>query len=150
MDRYRYDQAWELCRDGAFERLYDRKSPDATAPGLKKLNPVLLDLRSSKDFDTWHLLDAINMPLQSISADSPSPLANPKLLEEQWLELSKCFDEDTSSSSSSHSLLSSLRQHLVVVVCYKGDTSFVATSILRARNVEAFSLKGGICSLISS
>lgn len=148
MDRYRYDPAWELCRDDAFERLYDGKSADATAPGLKKPNTVLLDLRSSADFDAWHLQDAINMPAQSISADSQSPFANPKLLEEQWLELAKCFDEDTSSSS--HLILSSLRQHLVVVVCYKGDTSFVATSILRARKVGAFSLKGGIRSIVSS
>lgn len=149
MDRYRYDQAWELCRDDAFARLYDGKFTDATALESKKPKSVVLDLRSSTDFVIWHLPDAINTPLKSMSADSPSPFANPKTLEEQWLELTKCFDEETSSSSPSH--LSSLRQHkLVVVVCYKGDTSFVATSILRARNVEAFSLKGGICSVISS
>ena len=32
----------------------------------------------------------------------------------------------------------------VLVVCYGGDTSRVATSILRAKKMEAFSMRGGI------
>ena len=152
VDRYRYDQAWELRHDDALGRLYHEKSADATISGHRLLlgpmkpNHLLLDLRASTDFDTWRLPGAINMPLRSISAHSPSPFADVKLLEEQWLELTSRFGDDNITKSS-YSPLPSLRQHVVVVACYKGDTSFVATSILRAKNVEAYSLKDGMCSL---
>lgn len=151
VDRYRYDQAWELRPDDALGRLYHEKSADATNSGHrlllgpKKPNHLLLDLRTSTDFDIWHLPGAINMPLHSISADSPSPFADPKLLEEQWLELTSRFGDDNTNKSLYPSF-SSLRQQVVVVACYKGDTSFVATSILRAKNVEAYSFKDGMCS----
>jgi len=117
----------------------------AQSGDLMKPNSLLLDLRSSADFEAWHLPDATSLPLHSMSAIKSRPFADPKLLEEQWLELSGYFVENTSSSTPS--MLSSMQGRLVVVACYQGDTSFAATSILRARNVEAFSLKSGIKSM---
>jgi rhodanese-related sulfurtransferase len=39
--------------------------------------------------------------------------------------------------------LSKLRGQHVLVICYHGDTARVATSVLRAKGIEADSLRGG-------
>lgn len=39
--------------------------------------------------------------------------------------------------------LSRLQGHHVLVICYHGDTARVATSVLRAKGIEADSLRGG-------
>lgn len=39
--------------------------------------------------------------------------------------------------------LARLQGHHVLVICYNGDTARVATSVLRAKGIEADSLRGG-------
>ena len=44
-------------------------------------------------------------------------------------------------------LVSDLGSHHVLVVCYDGDTARVATSVLRAKGLEADSVRGGFHAL---
>lgn len=51
------------------------------------------------------------------------------------MELEKIFTDDV--------LVSDLGRHHILVVCYDGDSARVATSVLRAKGVEADSVRGG-------
>jgi len=51
------------------------------------------------------------------------------------VELEKIFNDDR--------LVTDLGSHHVLVVCYDGDTARVATSVLRAKGLEADSVRGG-------
>lgn len=54
------------------------------------------------------------------------------MLEAQWVELEQIFAN-----------VSDLGSHHVLVVCYDGDTARVATSVLRAKGINADSVRGG-------
>lgn len=101
---------------------------------LKPQNRVL-DLRQKDDFHAWHLPGSVNLPLSSVGPHSPSPFSDPGVLEAQWVELEKIFKDDV--------LVSDLGRHHVLVVCYDGDSARVATSVLRAKGLEADSVRGG-------
>ena len=88
----------------------------------------VLDLRQPVDFHAWHLPGSTNHPLDSLGPHTPSPFSDPGVLEAQWLELEQRFHD--------------VAGH-VLVVCYDGDSARVATSVLRARGLEADSVRGG-------
>jgi cysteine synthase A len=77
----------------------------------------------------------MNLPLSSAGPHTASPFSDPELLEAQWVELEKIFTDDA--------LVSDLGRHHVLVVCYDGDSARVATSVLRAKGIEADSVRGG-------
>lgn len=95
----------------------------------------ILDLRTVADFSTWHLPGSVNIPLRSLDSHTPKPFSEPSVLEAQWLELEELFSD--------HNAVSRLHSHHVLAICYNGDTARVATSVLRARGIEADSLRGG-------
>ena len=103
---------------------------------------IIVDLRTKEDFEAWRLPLSTNLPLKTLTSDTNNPFADASTLERQWLELDSLFQGDMDT------LLLEDRQSIVgrqvLVVCYDGDTSRVATSILRAKNIEAFSMRGGI------
>jgi len=103
---------------------------------------MILDLRPVSDFDKWHLPGSINMPLSSAKPDAPSLFFSPKLLEEQWRELESIFS--SKGTPFSDILLVALKDRSVGLVCKDGDTARVATSVLRAKGLEASSISGGI------
>jgi cysteine synthase A len=90
----------------------------------------VIDLRQSTDYDIWHLPGSQNKPLTSLGPHTPSPFSDAGVLEAQWIELEKIFQD-----------VSDLRH--VLVVCYNGDSARVATSVLRAKGLEADSVLGG-------
>lgn len=102
---------------------------------------ILLDLRSKHDFNALHLPGAINHPLQSLKEKFPSPFDNAKVLEEQWIELEAMFG---SLGSNPPSTIVAGPNDDVAIICPYGDTSRVASSVLRAKNVKADSVKGGM------
>jgi cysteine synthase A len=63
------------------------------------------------------------------------------VLEAQWVELERIF--------SNASLVSDLDSHRVLLLCYDGNTARVATSVLRAKGLEAESIRGG-CQVLRS
>lgn len=107
-------------------------SHDASETASNETNPVLLDLRSSADFSASHLPNAVNLPLSSLREDDESPFDDSMLLEAQWLELEELVK------------WKSFKGRRVVLVCYAGDTAKIASSVLRARGVEALSVRGGM------
>ncbi|KAI5854974.1 cysteine synthase B [Tricharina praecox] len=164
VDLYRYDGTWELEPVDAFARLYqpadtsydsgisdsDSSDSDLDTPKYKekalKAQPdvMVLDLRATAEFNKWHLPDSINLPLSSSRSgtDAPSPFDDPKLLEEQWLELDKIFSPEGTPFSAA--LLAGLQRRFVTLVCSDGDTARIASSVLRAKGIEASSIAGGV------
>lgn len=120
-----------------------------------KSNSLLIDLRTAGDFAQWHLPCAINMPLASLSPSTPNPFSHPFTLEQQWRELEALFqrgDDDGASQAATNSsarfAITALRGQLVFLFCYDGDTARVATSVLRAKGIEADSVRGGLRALL--
>lgn len=99
---------------------------------------LLIDLRKPADFSRWSLPHAINVPLETLDENNLRPFSNSKILEKQWSELAAVLEEKKDS------LIAAAQGRDVVLVCYDGDTARIATSILRAKNIEAFSIRGGV------
>ncbi|KAK2774706.1 hypothetical protein FQN53_003513 [Emmonsiellopsis sp. PD_33] len=138
VDLYRYDENWEKAPIDLLHNFYEPveavKAYSWTTITAKRQSYVI-DLRQLVDFETWHLPDAINFSLTSLNSSTPSPFADPKVMEAQWLELEGIFLHISN--------LSSFNARRVLVLCYNGDTARVATSILRAKGVEADCIRGG-------
>lgn len=125
VDTYRYDEAWELKPDSPILHSY-----------MEDLDTVLLDLRDPKSSEEWSPKpqNKLAMPLFTLSPDQASPFYNSRLLELQWRELDQIFAEEIDSR---------LLGNKVVALCHHGDTARIAASVLRARGVACFSVKGG-------
>ncbi|KAL2219222.1 tryptophan synthase beta subunit-like PLP-dependent enzyme [Thermoascus aurantiacus ATCC 26904] len=163
VDSHRYDEAWEIPPEDALSKLYaspkgsdvetyqdyvksaaSESSPngngvlesvDLRGARLKQ-DMVLLDLRTERSYNDWHLPGSTHFPISSLKEDTVSPFSDSSVLRAQWLELENIFkkreaDKDHDSKQ-------------VVLVDYDGDTARVATSILRAKGVEAWSMRGGL------
>lgn len=157
VDLYRYLEEWEISANDALKVLYEtefletqniiprpRNTSPATIPRPNKQNSnqpkvSLIDLRPKAHFTIQHLPHAVNIPLASLTPTSQSPYADSGVLENQWKELENIFNKD---STLTKALLKQGR--CVVLVCFDGDTSRMATSVLRVKGVEAFSIKGGM------
>jgi rhodanese-related sulfurtransferase len=101
---------------------------------------IVLDLREASEFGQWHLPGSISLPLASARSGGPSPFDDTKVLEEQWRELENIF----SLTPFSAALLAGLKSRFVALVCNDGDTARVASSVLRAKGIEASNIAGGI------
>ncbi|KAI9854793.1 MAG: hypothetical protein M1813_000859 [Trichoglossum hirsutum] len=159
VDLYFYEEKWELSEDDALTMLYCEKNMvgliNSEQNGDKhqkfsgidprslvmKGDLVLIDLRPSSDFHAGHLPGAANFPLRSLKKGLPSLHDDAELLEEQWRELNTIF-----SSTGCNSPLAALDgfNKVTTVVCFNGDTSRVASAVLRANGVQAYSIKGGM------
>ena len=143
VDTYRYDEVWEVEGKILCETLYS-SSPSEVLTANHDLTSgnVILDLRTAEAFTDHHVPGSISRPLNSLDSTTPSPFTDPMVMETQWKELESVFDLTT---------IGLLKQASCVwLVCYGGDTSRVATSVLRAKGVEANSLKGGMLAFISA
>ncbi|TVY71544.1 Cysteine synthase [Lachnellula suecica] len=118
VDLYRYDEAWEV--DAATLDLHS---------GLS-----ILDLRTFLDFNKCHLPTATNLPLEIVDSATPSPFFDSETLKKVWTELELVVDKRLASFSDKN----------LLIVCYDGDVSRVATSVLRQKGVNASSVKHGM------
>ncbi|KAB8297993.1 hypothetical protein EYC80_001766 [Monilinia laxa] len=109
-----------------------------------KLTIRILDLRSSIDFDTYHIKGAHNSPLPNLTPETRSPLNfdEIKTLVDQWKELNSMI-------GGSEIMEWICVDSPLLILCYDGDTSRVMTAILRAKGVEAYSFRDGIDGLAS-
>jgi cysteine synthase A len=85
---------------------------------------------------------AVNLPLASNMVPSLSPFDDSNVLRDQWKELEAIFNSESTPHAAA--LLVGLKKHFVCLVCATGDTARVASSVLRAKGVEAYSIAGGI------
>lgn len=98
----------------------------------------VLDLRSPEDFEHGHISGAISTPLANLTATTPNPYDDGKLLQSQWKDLKDKFSGDDFERVGSRP---------VVVVCYNGETSRLASALLRGQGYEAYSIAGGVSRL---
>jgi rhodanese-related sulfurtransferase len=129
-DLYRYDDAWEVSSPATARSLLEDKST------------FTVDFRQQADFESDHFPGALNVPLTSLDGAAKSPFLAPELLEKQWTELEALFSEAFLSRFTG--------RKKVLCLCYHGDTSRFATSVLRAKGFEALSLKGGYEALVKA
>lgn len=150
VDLYRYDEAWEREPAKVLPDYYSFSDEKALFSQPMQLRPkaMVLDLRTFDDFAQQHLPQASSFPLQSLASSTPSPFSDPAALESQWLELEGIFKK--MDEKSTDPILGALSDVKVLVVCYGGDTSRVATSVLRAKGIEADSLRGGMDAVFRS
>lgn len=179
VDKYRYDDSWELDESLVAQKLYGSEScllnlllattlvkeqkkrpyegygkptqPKLRAntlrsakPGVLRVNgesgclkheTALLDLRQESSFAASHLPGAGNFPLRSLTTTTPSSFSSSEVLESQWRELEDLCTDDR---------VKLLKGTKVVLVDYDGDAARVATSVFRAKGIEAWSLKKGM------
>ncbi|KAK5988875.1 O-acetylserine (thiol)-lyase-like protein [Cladobotryum mycophilum] len=152
-DLYRYDEKWERGPADALGAFFDVKalfiddillafSRMDSVDGSKsedlipsKPDTSIIDLRQPADFDQFHLPGSTNLPF--VHQSTPSPFSDPAVLESLWQRLEDTFKDPTPEV---RSLVHGKR---VLLICYDGDSSRVATSILRAKGYEADNLRGG-------
>ncbi|KAK2873629.1 hypothetical protein FQN49_002218 [Arthroderma sp. PD_2] len=106
----------------------------------------VIDVRRPADFHKWHLPGAMNVPLHSLTESTAKPFSDAVVLEAQWLEIEGWFSQSTEKVSALMELKESGIR--VMIVCYNGDTSRVATSVLRAKGIEAWCIRGGCQALV--
>ncbi|RBR11659.1 uncharacterized protein FIESC28_08886 [Fusarium coffeatum] len=157
VDLYRYDEKWERVASDALDAFFDidrgalldmlLADPQSASVNTLDLHSILrsrqdtaiIDLRQPQDFDNFHLPGAINMPF--VSDSTPSPFSDAKLLEGLWKNLEESFKTPGTE------LQSLLHNRRILLTCYDGDSSRVATSVLRAKGHEADSIRGGFQAL---
>jgi rhodanese-related sulfurtransferase len=140
VDIYRYDESWEVDAFQTLSQIYNVPTENLTAL-LTAPSPAtelqschkILDLRTAFDYNHWHLPKSLNSPLKSLAATTISPFFDSAVLRRQWLELESFFSQAAPS----------LQGTKVTLLCYEGDTSRVATSVLQAKGVEACNIRFG-------
>ncbi|EFR01921.1 cysteine synthase K/M:Cysteine synthase B [Nannizzia gypsea CBS 118893] len=153
VDLYRYDDLWETEPAKILSEFYKTSPSTGLLFGvgnagsfdsfqLKEDHPrCIIDIRKPADFEQWHLPQAINVPLNTLEKDTTSPFSDSAVLEAQWLEIEGWFNQSGEKSA----LLTELKakKTRVLLACYSGNTSRVATSVLRAKGIEAWCIRGG-------
>lgn len=72
-----------------------------------------------------------------VQADRPSPFSDPHVLKELWTRLEETFRVPNKD------LQSHIHGKRVLLLCYDGDSSRVANSVLRAKGYQTESIRGG-------
>ena len=118
-----------------------RRSCQTLLPGNNKRasGTRFLDLRQRKDFETEHIPQSVSSPLEGLTPTMRDVFGNSDALHLLWTELKRKFKDEEK--------ILSPKKLPVVVLCYDGDVSQMATSILRAKGYEAFSVCGGFSAL---
>jgi rhodanese-related sulfurtransferase len=132
VDLCRYDEAWELEPAKALSQLTDTIA--------HHVGTVVLNLRKPEDYMTGHIPGSYNIPLKCLNASTLSPFFDAATLERQWKELEAMF---TSDHINTHELIGKK----VHIICYDGNTARMATSDLRAKDISASCIKGGITAI---
>ena len=97
----------------------------------------IVDLRAPQDFDHNHFCMSKSMPLPGLDSQTRDIFGTSDLVHQYWTGLRELFGSDLVTFSSLP----------VLVLCYDGDASRMACSMLRARGVEAYSVQGGFPAL---
>jgi rhodanese-related sulfurtransferase len=102
---------------------------------------TLLDIRQKNNFDKEHMCGSLSSPLKQLTETTGDIFADSNALRMYWTNLrAKFADEATRLGMKSSTLM---------VLCYDGETSRLAVSILRAQGYTAFSVFGGYSALVN-
>ena len=105
----------------------------------RTLGTRFLDLRQREDFEAEHIPQSMSSPLKSLTPAIRDLFGDPETLHMIWTRLQTKFIKGEKGLSP--------KRLPIVILCYDGDTSQMATSILRAKGYTAFSVCGGFCAL---
>ncbi|KAL6722371.1 hypothetical protein ACLMJK_001478 [Lecanora helva] len=159
-DTDKYDLKWELSATEAISMLkgiihnsqHDfadgGKPVTMKMPSGKNFNPIIFDLRTTKDYAYSHLPGALSTPLEGLDDTTPSPIADftkTDVLRQQWMGLRAKFSGQNPEIE--RILGGRLPTSAIVILCYSGESSRIASAVLRTRGLEAFSVKGGMQAL---
>jgi rhodanese-related sulfurtransferase len=104
--------------------------------------PLVIDLRDLTAFKTAHVLGAHCVPLQGLSPDTANGdlFGDAEAVHWAWTKLRELLSQQQIAN-----LLKATQatKREVLVICYDGDASRLATSMLRSRGIEASSVEGG-------
>ncbi|OAA38118.1 cysteine synthase K/M:Cysteine synthase B [Metarhizium rileyi] len=145
VDVYRYDEAWERDAADALSAFYGVSktlSSDillASSTARPRSETTIVDLRQAADFEEFHIPGSTNVPF--VQANQPSPFSDPSTLQQLWIRLEETFKVPHQDLQS---LICGKR---VLLLCYDGDSSRVANSVLRAKGYETESIRGGFKAL---
>ncbi|KAJ4469556.1 tryptophan synthase beta subunit-like PLP-dependent enzyme [Lentinula aciculospora] len=146
VDCYPYQLEWELSAEIILPRILahmwnarvgGNKKPDLTAEFQIWKSVVILDIRSEVDFSKRHFPAAIRFDIGN-NGESPNPFHDTPTMVKQWRSLNEQLSHENPIFGQE------IDGKTAVIFCYDGNTSRVATSILRHRGVEAYSCVGGI------
>lgn len=153
VDRHRYDERWERDPVEALGAYYDvasdliadlvsiaAKLPSADLEMIPlKSDTCIIDFRQQADFEAFHLPRSINMPY--VTKEMPNPFVDPEALGSLWQRLEDTFQ------SPPEEIASAIKGKRILFLCYDGDSARVATSVLRAKGLEADNVRGGFKAL---
>ena len=166
-DLDKYDLKWEISPYKAMAMLYGKdwtnqskplwngstlsedsacsedsaSSEDSTSSPLLTSNITLLDLRSKRDFDDRHIRGSVSTPLRDLTPASESLFDDVEALHAQWVNMKAKFDGDDLPHGFDPV------SGPMIVLCYNGETSRLATAVMRAKGWEAYSIKGGMSAI---
>ncbi|GKT54172.1 cysteine synthase K/M:Cysteine synthase B [Colletotrichum tofieldiae] len=111
--------------------------------GFVQQSLVVLDLRSARDFLRRHIKGAHQMSLDTLcpgAAAGVDLFGDADAVYKVWTNLQILLGEPRTAD-----VLGNVKRHgtPVLVLCYNGEVSRLATSLLRANGVEALSVRGG-------
>ncbi|KAL8996291.1 MAG: hypothetical protein Q9169_004177 [Polycauliona sp. 2 TL-2023] len=152
-DQDKYSEGWILSTRQAARMLSSsgqrkqrlreckRRSSQAPVADLNKrtTRTRFLDLRQRADYEKEHVLQSINSPLKCLGPTICDLFGDADTLHMIWTGLQAHF-------GGAEGLLGP-KGLPIVLLCYDGDTSQMATSILRAKGHTAFSVSGGFSAL---
>jgi cysteine synthase A len=106
-----------------------------------KQRTLLIDIRKKKDFEMSRLpfANAINIDISSLQLEKPNPFKDAPTLVKQWDALNAKLGPKNEMLKKLHPMLGENEKDRtqVICMCYDGNTAKVATSILRARGINA-------------
>ncbi|KAH7870581.1 cysteine synthase-like protein B [Lentinula edodes] len=152
VDCYPYQPEWELSAEVILSKILIYISSVKSLGGETKKHRIgpmssteprtgedvlILDIRNEVDFNRRHFPAAICLDIGN-NAESPNPFLDTPTMVKQWRSLDQRLSPDNGIFGEE------LDGKTVVVFCYDGNTSRIATSILQYRGVEAYSCAGGI------
>jgi len=122
---------------------------------------IVLDLRPAEDFASSHVKGSRNIPLRQTQPDF---YGTASAVQRRWLEMKRALDEEFLAARDSEEPLDTAipnkqgamstgrrrggtHQRTVLVVCCDGDSARMATSMLRAKRLCAYSVEGGFAAL---
>jgi rhodanese-related sulfurtransferase len=103
--------------------------PEQTAS--KSIAVTILDLRSHELYVSSHIRNSRNVPLPPTQEDF---FGDAKLVEQRWIQLNAALESNVWTWRVDGKVL---------VLCDDGDSSKMATAMLRARGCEALCIEGG-------
>ncbi|KAL7628064.1 hypothetical protein AAE478_002260 [Parahypoxylon ruwenzoriense] len=153
-DQDTYDERWEIHPEEATRLIAAAYHPHLQPisvttyrdkdEGPRKSTPTnstreresltVIDLRAPEDYTNSHAPQSISLPLRGNRPGIKDFFANAQMIQVFWTRLRQLFDENSEILP---------RSSPVLILCYDGEVSRLATSILRARGVEAHSVFGG-------